>query len=45
MRPYLRVAAVILACGLALFQLWNMLCSEARESGGQWSLSLVDEPK
>jgi len=43
MRPYLRIAVVILACGFALFQLWNVLCSEARDSGGQWCLSLVDK--
>lgn len=45
MRRCLRIVAVTLTYGLVLFQLWNMVCAEARESGGQWSLSLVDDAK
>jgi len=45
MKWWFRVVAVILAYGLALFLIWNGVCSEARKSGGEWSRSLVVDAK
>ena len=45
MKWWLRIVIILLAYGLTLFQLWNVVCSEARKSGGEWSRSLDVDTK
>lgn len=45
MKWWFRIVIILLAYGLTLFQLWNVVCSEARKSGGEWSRSLVVDTK